>query len=240
MRKGIGGHQSANSTTDEWITPKELLTNLGEFDLDPCSPIIRPWDTAKQHYTIQDNGLILPWEGRVWLNPPYGAALKIWMHIMAIHMNGISLIFARTETEAFQKYVFPVADSILFIENRLTFYRTDGTKAPYNSGAPSVLIAYGEQNVDALEESGIKGKHVFINSVPMIVVAMHKSWTAIITVALTRLDGEAPLNKIYEMVAQIAPDRVTKNKHFKEKIRQKLQSRFLRVRKGTYTVNTTN
>ena len=39
-RKGIGGHQSANMRTEEWLTPPEILKPLGEFDLDPCSPIV--------------------------------------------------------------------------------------------------------------------------------------------------------------------------------------------------------
>lgn len=51
---------------------------LGPFDLDPCSPVGRPWDTAAQHHTIHDNGLLKPWSGRVWLNPPYASAL-LWI-----------------------------------------------------------------------------------------------------------------------------------------------------------------
>jgi hypothetical protein len=57
---------------DEWLTPPGLIRGLGEFDLDPCSPIKRPWNTAKHHYSIDDNGLQKKWFGRVWLNPPYG------------------------------------------------------------------------------------------------------------------------------------------------------------------------
>ena len=30
---------------DEWLTPPEIIKSLGEFDLDPCSPINRPWAT---------------------------------------------------------------------------------------------------------------------------------------------------------------------------------------------------
>jgi hypothetical protein len=41
---------------DTWLTPPELIQSLGIFDLDPCSPINRPWDTAKKHYTVNDNG----------------------------------------------------------------------------------------------------------------------------------------------------------------------------------------
>ena len=60
----LSGHQSPVMGSDEWLTPPEILRALGAFDLDPCSPINRPWDTAARHYNINDNGLALPWEGR--------------------------------------------------------------------------------------------------------------------------------------------------------------------------------
>ena len=63
---------------DEWLTPPPILQALGEFDLDPCSPINRPWDTANNHLTINDNGLSQTWGGistRVWCNPPYDNAI---------------------------------------------------------------------------------------------------------------------------------------------------------------------
>ena len=71
MRKGIGSHQSERMQKDEWLTPPAILSHLGEFDLDPCSPITRPWDIAKEHYNINDNGLRKEWFGRVFCNPPY-------------------------------------------------------------------------------------------------------------------------------------------------------------------------
>jgi len=157
--KGIGGHQSAAMLKDEWLTPPEIISALGVFDLDPCSPIDRPWDTAKKHYTIKDNGLMQPWIGRIWLNPPYGNYTKLWMYRLVQHGNGIALIFARTETEFFQRVVFQEANAIFFIKGRLYFHHVDGTKAAHNSGAPSVLVAYGENNIDCLREnnSGIGG-----------------------------------------------------------------------------------
>ena len=85
---------------DEWLTPPEIIKALGEFDLDPCAPVKRPWPTAEKHYTIQDNGLLKPWQGRVWCNPPYNDAAK-WLARCAEHGNAIALVFARTETKMF-------------------------------------------------------------------------------------------------------------------------------------------
>lgn len=69
-RLGFAHERDARDGKDEWLTPPEIIRALGEFDLDPCAPIVRPWDMAKAHYTELDNGLIRPWHGRVWLNPP--------------------------------------------------------------------------------------------------------------------------------------------------------------------------
>lgn len=117
---------------------------------------------ARKHYTIQDNGLMLPWEGRVWCNPPYGRETEEWIERLATHGNGIALIFARTETEMFFRQVWGKADAILFIQGRLFFYYVDGRKAKANSGAPSCLIAYGADNVTALKNSRIAGKLVIL------------------------------------------------------------------------------
>ena len=63
----MSSHQSARMKNDEWLTPPEILKALGSFDLDPCAPIARPWETAAAHYTAEDDGLRKPWAGRVLL-----------------------------------------------------------------------------------------------------------------------------------------------------------------------------
>ena len=132
-------------TTDSWITPKWLIDRIGPFDLDPCACDPQPWPCAKQQYT--ELGLLKPWHGFVWCNPPYGKAMKAWLNKLALHNNGIALVFARTETKAFFEHVWPFATSLLFIQGRLTFHYPDGS-APRNganSGGPSVLIGYGSE-----------------------------------------------------------------------------------------------
>lgn len=66
---------SHNGETNTWLTPKWLLDELGEFDLDPCAaPEPRPFPTAKKMISEKDGcGLSAKWEGRVWLNPLWKA-----------------------------------------------------------------------------------------------------------------------------------------------------------------------
>lgn len=150
-RRSMASHERVLSGKEEWLTPKEITDVLGPFDLDPCSPISRPWATAAHHYTIKDDGIKTPWFGRVWLNPPYGNETEKWMSLMASHNNGIALIFARTETATWFNSVWPSAAALLFIKGRIAFCHVDGRRAGTSAGAPSCLIAYGQPNADRLK-----------------------------------------------------------------------------------------
>ncbi len=155
-------YQNTEKTTDVWLTPPDLINSLGEFDLDPCCPNNLKWKTATNYYSLENgqNGLELPWDGRIWLNPPY-SDWSPFIKRLSEHNNGICLIFARTETKAFFNYVWNCADSILFVRRRVKFLKADGTKGG-GSTAPSVLIAYGGNNTESLEKSGVEGKLVYL------------------------------------------------------------------------------
>lgn len=157
---GIGTHHFGDSLKDEWLTPPHITDVLGPFDLDPCSPIDRPWDTADNHYTIEDDGLNQSWSGTVWMNPPYGRQTGVWLDKLAEHGNGIALIFARTETKMFYEHVWGKASGLLFLYKRLRFHHIDGSAAEFTSGAPSVLISYGVECRDRLALCGIPGAFI--------------------------------------------------------------------------------
>jgi len=145
----LSSHQK-NGGHDEWLTPPEIVKALGHFDLDPCSPIVRPWDTAARHYSINEDGLAQPWAGRVWLNPPFGREAVRWLRRLVEHGDGIALVPARTETAMYYECVWDVADAVCFMKGRPHFHYVDGRRAAANSGAPIALIAYGARNVSAL------------------------------------------------------------------------------------------
>jgi hypothetical protein len=161
MKRGIGSHHATEGEFDTWLTPRAIVEALGPFDLDPCAaPSPRPWPTAKRHIELPEDGLAADWEGRVFLNPPYGAVIKAWMQKMSEHRNGIAITFARTETDFWQRYVFPFASGILFIRGRINFRFPDGTDPNKNAGGPSALIAYSTADARILKGSGIAGYFV--------------------------------------------------------------------------------
>lgn len=147
------------NTTVEWLTPPELVIKLGEFDLDPCTPINPPFTHAKTNFNVNDDGLKKEWFGRVYMNPPYGKGMDRWIEKLKMHGNGIALIFARTETKCFFNHIWDDAVAILFVKGRIKFYNIDGEQKG-TPGAPSIFVAYGNENADALEKSGIEGKFI--------------------------------------------------------------------------------
>lgn len=229
------------ATNYECLTPEPFLRSLGEFDLDPAAPIIRPWEMAKHHMTIEDDGLKLPWEGRVWLNPEYGRRLQVWLQKMNQHRNGIVLIPSRTGSPWFHDQVYEQADAVFYLKHRLWFKDVHGNPIlnkqgkPGNAGHDSVLIPYGKQNIEAIMDSGNEGRMQLLRSVAVIVVTSSGIWRTVITRAISNNGGEAHVQDIYQIVQLLAPDKTKKNANWKAKVRQQLQYHFTRISEGYYT-----
>lgn len=226
MKKGMGGHHSARPGTEIWLTPRPIIEALGgheSFDLDPAAAVDQPWPTARRHYTIRDNGLIMPWAGRVWLNPPYSRSLvRQFMGRMAAHGNGLALIFARTETAHFHQYVWPVADAVLFFEGRITFHRADGSCPDDDGGAPSVLIAYGSDNADALAGAGLDGAFIPLRWQSFVAgFETVGTWLQELTAIMRRIGRAVSLADLYREMA--AHPKAKRNPNYQAKIRQVLQ-----------------
>lgn len=147
-----------------WLTPPEIIRALGPFGLDPCCPQNMPWRTADRMVCRPDDGLAVDWTGqRVWLNPPYGREAVPFLRKMAEHEGGgILLIFARTDTSAWQDWIFPHAYGILFLRGRLHFRKPDGTPGE-TATAPSALAAYSELDFVRLRESGLEGSFLRVS-----------------------------------------------------------------------------
>ena len=140
-----GQKQLMSSNSAEWYTPPKIVSlvvqTLGEIDLDPCSNEGEPNVPARQHYTKADDGLFLPWSGRVYMNPPYGRQIEQWtgrlvnFYRLDQVTEAIALVPARTDTQWFQPlYDFPIC----FVEGRLIFLGAEDG-APF----PSALAYMG-------------------------------------------------------------------------------------------------
>jgi hypothetical protein len=159
MVKGFQHEAPYQGESDIWLTPQCVIDAVGPFDLDPCAaPAPRPWDTAANHYDITqgENGLLLPWSGRVWCNPPYGPEVARWMNRLSLHGDGIALVYARVETVAWQDEIWPACAGVLFLRGRLTFYHPDGTPGT-GARAPSALVAWGAANLERLARCNLAG-----------------------------------------------------------------------------------
>ncbi|WP_238585486.1 phage N-6-adenine-methyltransferase [Stenotrophomonas pavanii] len=161
----------AAQSTDTWLTPPELIggspkegyTGLGPFDLDPATPENgMPWPTAARMLKPSDDGLASEWpaDAFVFMNPPFGRGQEAWMEKMANHPGGgIALVFARTETKWFQRFVLnhPNISAVVFQEGRLKFHRANGDVGDAPPAGPA-WIAYGEEGARRLKRAVREGQ----------------------------------------------------------------------------------
>jgi phage N-6-adenine-methyltransferase len=135
-----------SSDTDEWPTPQDFFDEvgreLGPFDLDPCCTPT----SAKEpkFFTKEDDGLTQRWEGKVWMNPPYGRTIKQWMKkAYESSLCGafvVCLIPSRTDTAWWHDYA--MKGEVRFIRGRLKF-----GNATENAPFPSALVIFHPQEI---------------------------------------------------------------------------------------------
>lgn len=156
-------HESQSAKSIEWYTPPWVFTEMGvEFDIDVCAPPTGiPWIPARKHFHKGIDGLAQPWYGTVWCNPPYGKETPVWLAKMAAHRDGMALVFARTDCGWFHDHV-TTADAILFLKGRIRFVDGAGVTAGGGPGSGSMLVAWGDKCVKALEWMNLMG-HGFIH-----------------------------------------------------------------------------
>lgn len=143
---------SHKGKTNTWLTPLNIIRQLGDFDLDPCG--FSEHKTANKIIILPEDGLLFNWFGRVWLNPPYGNEQSVWMNKMLDHGNGIALLFARLETKWIQPYI---QNGFFQLQGRIKFLN-DRFEEETTAGAPSMLIPFGRKNIGAILSSDLKGK----------------------------------------------------------------------------------
>lgn len=155
----------AAGESDEWYTPKYIFDALGlQFCLDVAAPPGGPrYVPCRWHISPQQDGLRTPWEGLVWMNPPFGHQRhkRAWLRRFFDHGNGVALVPDRTSAPWFQEFA-PLADAICWVSPKIKFERPDGSIG-ISPGTGTALFAAGEVAANALDRCGlgmVTGKRV--------------------------------------------------------------------------------
>lgn len=132
-----------SSKTEMWETPQDLFDKLNEefhFTLDVCATP----ENAKceNFYTPEQDGLMQPWKGIIWCNPPYGREIGSWVRRAMLSSIGDSVVVmllpARTDTRWFHDYIYKRKRvEIRFLRGRLKFGNSK-TNAPF----PSMICVF--------------------------------------------------------------------------------------------------
>jgi len=146
-----------SSIAHEHYTPLDFLLKVfrfsGEIDLDPCSNSLEtPNVQARQHFTKELDGLSQFWQGKVYVNPPYGREISKWVDkaISEYQSKRSSEIYillpSRTDTKwhkSLDKY------SRCYLTGRLKFKNpaNQNNAAPF----PSVLFYLGVRNSEFID-----------------------------------------------------------------------------------------
>jgi len=147
----LGGQQEAR-TSDDYYTPRWIFDAMGiTFDLDVACPPEGPINVpAARYYTAADDGLAQPWEGRVWMNPPYSKPSP-WVDRFLEHGNGIALLPMMTNGKWLHK-LWAEADAIVPL-TRITFVSPTRSKLNTYPGTIA-LFACGKDCVNAIGKHG--------------------------------------------------------------------------------------
>lgn len=129
-----------SSDKDNWETPQWLFDkydSIYHFTLDAASSDKNA--KTEKYYTAKENGLVQPWEGVVWRNPPYGKGIGKWVQkAYEESRNGstvVCLLPARTDTAWFHDYC--TKGKIEFLRRRIRFSGSN-----YDAPFPSMVVIF--------------------------------------------------------------------------------------------------
>lgn len=150
-------HWEAPGQSDEWYTPAYVFDALDcIFDLDVANAAVGG-AFVPCRASIGADSLSQPWQGFIWMNPPFGGrnSLMPWLERFFDHGNGIALTPDRSSAPWWQ-YAAGRSDAMLFVAGKIRFIRPDGTEGKSPSTG-TTLFASGRRGTDALIRAHTNG-----------------------------------------------------------------------------------
>ena len=141
-----------HATSDDYYTPPIVFEALNvQFDLDVAGPPGGvPWIPAIKTLTVVDDGLVTPWAGKIWCNPPF-SNIPPWIKKMREHGNGIALV--GISKSAWCNEAWKLADGVMLLPSNLKFVRASGN--PESILTATMLLGFGADNVEAMRQSNL-------------------------------------------------------------------------------------
>jgi hypothetical protein len=155
-------YRAADHPAQTQLTPRYVLEPVredlgGVIGLDPCTTPDNPC-AADRFYTEVDNGLVRPWLGPTYVNPPYGKAREPWVACCIRHAATgaavILLIPAAPDTRVFQRAVV-TATAVVFVRGRVKFGVLRPNRRQFAASHPSALIGWNTE-LDACSALGLR------------------------------------------------------------------------------------
>jgi hypothetical protein len=139
-------------TTDDYWTPSWVFEAMAlTFDMDVCGP---PggisWIPAARTITMAEDGLSVPWDGRVWMNTPFSSAGP-WVERFIHHRNGVALL--RVAKSAWFHPIWEEADGIVLKGTDLSTFVSSNLRADIYQTC--CLVAFGPECVEAIARIGV-------------------------------------------------------------------------------------
>lgn len=127
---------------DAYCTPPEITAALPEVDLDPCSNA-RSTVRARKAYILEagQDGLVLPWSGLMYCNPPYSAPLP-WAQKLAaewVNLTGAGFLVNADHSPKWWHVLKQALPIRLDFDERLEFVPPPGVE-PSKNDRPQTLL----------------------------------------------------------------------------------------------------
>lgn len=263
MSRAMGSHHSARAGTHTWLTPLPLVRALGPFGVDPCGVpghqtadrlICLPEDGLAADWR-DDRAWVNPpygnhlsrWLGRL-AHHGKGTAFIFARTETAAFFDGVwnaatALLFLEGREHFHWAFPGGVTGDPTDCQHVWAQMEPEKPKsglactvcgmAQANSGAPSVLVAYGMADADVLAGGPLAGAFVPL-LIPRSVMVAHLdlSWSEVMRAWLGRQHRPISVSDAYRFFAR--HPKAARNDNWRAKVRQKLQQVGQRVGPNAY------